>query len=352
MRAVKYYGPGHMAHVTLEKPEPGPGQVLVQVVYCGICGTDIHAYKMPGIFDWELIPGHESVGIVAAVGEGVTEFKAGDRVAVGPPGDCGQCYSCNTGHPNRCANAFPNTLGIGPGTQGAYAEYVLSHYPKNELFRIPDNVTMEQAVLFDVLGVGLHGVRCSQLRVGDHAVVAGCGSIGLSVIQFAKMAGAGKLIAFDPKPDRRALALQAGADLALDPDSPEDIQKAKEIFNHAGGAQVAFEAAGHPSSVALCVELTMAGGQIMLIGSDGRPYELVTAALGPKEYDLKFSFTYTKEEIHTLFELIDEGKLATDIYSLEKAPLSEAIDKIEALARGEISAARVLLMPGEETPQV
>ncbi|MCD8149371.1 MAG: alcohol dehydrogenase catalytic domain-containing protein [Clostridiales bacterium] len=345
MKAVKYHAPGQLEHVEIEKPSAAPGQVLVKVKYCGICGTDIHAYKLPGVFDWELIPGHESVGIVEEVGEGVTCVKVGDRVAVGPPGDCGNCYSCNTGHPNTCANAFPNTLGIGPGTQGAYAEYVLSHYPQNELFLIPDGVKLEQAVLFDVIGVGFHAVRRSELRVGDNVIVTGCGSVGLSVIQAAKMAGARNLIAFDPLPTRRMSALKAGADYAFDSNSEDDLRVAKDILSYESGAQIAFEAAGHPSSVSLCVDLTMANGQVILIGSDGRPYEMVTAALGPMEYDFKFSFTYTKEEIRMLFDLIRMGKWKTDIYSTQIIHLSQTVDVMEKLASGRLDVARVLLTP-------
>ncbi|MCI6537011.1 alcohol dehydrogenase catalytic domain-containing protein [uncultured Eubacterium sp.] len=122
MLAVKYHGPKNLEYVDIPKPEVLPGTALVKIKYCGICGTDVHAYSIPGIFDWELVLGHESVGIVEAVGAGVDNVKVGDRVAVGPPGDCGKCYACNTGHPNVCANAFPETLGIGPNTQGAYAE--------------------------------------------------------------------------------------------------------------------------------------------------------------------------------------------------------------------------------------
>ena len=345
MRAIKYLGVHKLELVDIEKPKAGPGEVLVKVIYCGICGTDVHAYNMPGIFDWELVLGHESVGIVEEVGEGVTCVAAGDRVAVGPPGDCGSCYSCNTGHPNTCCNAFPNTLGIGPNTQGAYAEYVLSRFPQNELFKIPEGMALEQAVLFDVLGVGFHAVRRSEMKVGDDVVVTGCGSIGLSVIQTARLAGAKTLIAFDLLENKRRLALQAGADYALDPTNPADVKKAKQLLAHTGGAQVTFEAAGHPDSVRTCVYLTMAGGQVMLVGSDGRPYELVTAALGPMEYDLKFSFTYTKEEIHMLFELITLGKFETKLYTIQKVALEEAEKKIIQLSRGELDVARVLLMP-------
>lgn len=345
MKAVKYCGVGHLEHVDIEKPQAAAGQVLVKIVYCGICGTDVHAYRTPGIFDWELVLGHEAVGIVEEVGDGVTNVKVGDRVAIGPPGDCGDCYSCNTGHPNTCAHAFPETLGIGPGTQGAYAEYVLSKHPQNELFAIPESMTMEQAVLFDVIGVGFHAVRRSDMKVGDDVVVSGCGSIGLSVIQAAKLAGAKHLIAFDVSEARRKSALAAGADYAFDPKRSSDMEQAKRLLAHADGAQVSFEAAGNPDSVAQCVELTMSNGQVMIVGSDGRAYGLVSAALGPRELDLKFSFTYTKEEIRTLFELIAMGRWSTDVYTIEKAPLSEAVAAVERLAAGELDVARVLLMP-------
>ena len=247
MKAIKYHGVRNLELVDIKKPKAGPGQVLVKVVYCGMCGTDIHAYTTPGIFDWELILGHESVGIVEEVGEGVTYVKAGDRVAVGPPGDCGHCYACNTGHPNICANAFPNTLGIGPGTQGAYAEYVLSHYPENELFPIPEQMSWEQAVLFDVIGVGFHSVRRSELKIGDDVVVTGCGSIGLAAIQSAKLAGAKQVIAFDIVESRRKMAVQAGADVALDPRKDDDMALAHQLLAHTGGAAVSFEAAGNAS---------------------------------------------------------------------------------------------------------
>lgn len=345
MKAVKYYDVQNMELVNIEKPKAGPGQVLVKVVYCGICGTDIHAYQTKGIFQGELIPGHESVGIVEEVGEGVSCVKAGDRVAVGPPGDCGNCYSCNTGHPNTCVHAFPDTLGIGPGTQGAYAEYVLSRYPQNELFLIPEGMPMEQAVLFDLIGVGFHAVRRSELRLGDIAVVFGCGSVGLSVIQSAKLSGARRVIAFDMKAACLKRALAAGADAAYEP-TEENIHMVKDTYlSHQAGAHVCFEAAGNVNALYGCIELCMPNGQIMSIGSDSNPAQIRTAALGPMEYDLKFSFTYTKEEIHQLFEMICSGKFSTEVYTTYKAPLEKAEQMIIDQIQGKIDVARVLLAP-------
>ena len=347
MKAIKYHGVHDLELIEIEKPTAGPGQVLVKVLYCGICGTDMHAYNHPGIFNWELVLGHESVGIVQEVGEGVGCVSVGDRVAVGPPGDCGHCYSCNTGHPNTCANAFPNTLGIGPGTQGAYAEYVLSKFPQNELFVIPEGMELEQAVLFDLIGVGFHAVRRSELKLGDNAVVFGCGSIGLSVIQSAKLAGARNIIAFDPKPTSRERAKASGADYVFDA-TEENFAAAKEILSHEGGAHVCFEAAGNVNALYGSISLCMPNGQIMVVGSDGNPAQITTAALGPMEYDIKFSFTYTKEEIYQMFEMIRTGKFKTDMFTIMKAPLVEAEQMIIDQTQGKIDVARVLLMPNGE----
>ena len=348
MKAMVYRGPGDIVLTDIPKPKAGPGQVVVGIQYCGICGTDVHAYEMSGIYDWELVPGHEAVGVVAEIGEGVTGFSVGDRVAVGPPGDCGDCYACNTGNPNTCPHAFPNTLGIGPGTQGAFAEFILSRAPQNELFKIPDGVSFEQAVLFDVLGVGLHAVRRSELKVGDDTVVSGCGSIGLSVIQAAKLAGACRVIAFDPAAERRDLARQAGADYVFDPNDASAIAEVKQLLSHTGGAHVCFEAAGVPSSTAVCTELCMANGQVIIIGSDNRAFPLVSAAFGPRQLDFKLSFTYTKEEILTLFRLVCAGRLDTSIYTLKTAPLMDVKAQLEGLAAGEIQVARVLLIPNQK----
>lgn len=345
MKAVKYYGTKNVKLIDIPKPQITDNEVLVKVVYCGICGTDIHAYKNGGIFNWELVLGHESVGSVEKVGKNVNCVKEGDRVAVGPPGDCGNCYSCNTGNPNTCINAFPNTLGIGPGTQGAYAEYVVSKFPENELFVIPEAVKMEQAVLFDLVGVGFHAVRLSELKLGDCAVVSGCGSIGLSVVQSAKLAGASKVIAFDPAPSRREMAVKSGADYVFDPNDPTSLDKAKALLTQANGAQVCFEAAGNTYSIDTCIELCMPSGQIILIGNDGNPYQLVTAALGPHQYDLKFSFTYTKEEITMLFDMIQSEKFDLSVFTILKAPLTDAVMMLDKLAAGELDVARVLLMP-------
>ena len=137
MKAILYEGVRKVKIVDIPKPTAGAGQAVVKVSLCGICGTDVHAYKQEGILFPGTILGHETVGTIEETGPGVEGFIIGDRVAVGAPGTCPEgCYYCRIGRPTLCVNGFPRTLGIGPGTQGGYAEYVLVEYPNRMLMRL------------------------------------------------------------------------------------------------------------------------------------------------------------------------------------------------------------------------
>ncbi|MCF8095289.1 MAG: alcohol dehydrogenase catalytic domain-containing protein, partial [Desulfobacteraceae bacterium] len=183
MKAVVYKGKESISLEEKPKPEAGPGEAVVKVKYCGLCGTDLHSYLEGGIIDPGTVLGHEIVGTVDELGSGVQGWNLGDRVAVGPPGHCPEmCYQCRQGRPNICQHGFGRTAGISPNTDGGYAEYVKVSYPSHMLLKIPDNVSLEEAVLFDILGVPFHGIRRSNFRVGDKAVVLGAGAIGLSAV--------------------------------------------------------------------------------------------------------------------------------------------------------------------------
>lgn len=344
MKAAKYYGERNVKLISIPKPVITREQVLVKVVCCGICETDVLAYSKSDIFDWELILGHEVVGIVDQVGDGVNNISVGDRVIIGPPGGCGNCYACNTGHSNTCRNAFSNTIGLGPGTEGGYAEYVVSKYPQNEIIKIPDGVTFEQAVLFDVTGAGFHAVRKSALRLGDCVAVYGCNSMGLGVIQSAKLAGASKIVAFDGKSYLREQAKTAGADYVFDIDE-QSVEDAYELFEETEGAQVCFDAVGAGTSIEACVSLCMPNGQIMIVGSDISAYPMKSMNLVPHEYDIKFSFTYTKEEIKVILYMMETGKLRTEIFKVVHEPLERCVEILEKLSQREITASRVILIP-------
>ena len=175
----------------VDKPSISNGEVLVKVELCGICGSDLHAYQYPGICPVGTIFGHECAGVVAGVGSSVDHVKVGDRVAVHPAPGCGTCLNCLRGHDNAC-----DELNIGNSLErpGAFAEFVRIARPEHALYKIPDTMSFAEAALIEPLATAFHAVRESHIKSGDCAVVLGCGPIGLAVVQYLKLIGAGKII--------------------------------------------------------------------------------------------------------------------------------------------------------------
>jgi threonine dehydrogenase-like Zn-dependent dehydrogenase len=260
MRAVLYEGPGRMKLVDLPQPEAGAGDVVVKISLCGICGTDVHSYMHPGILFPGTVFGHEAVGRVAETGSGVKGFTIGDRVAIGASGSCPEgCAYCRAGRSTLCVNGFPRTQGIGPGTQGAYAEYVLAHYPNRMLVRIPDGVTDEDAVLFDIFSTALHGFRRSCFKAGMNVVVVGAGAIGLSMTQILKLSGAGHITVVNRALKKREMALGFGADLALSPNEERNLAARVKALYGGLGADIVYECAGSPATVGIAVSVARSG---------------------------------------------------------------------------------------------
>ncbi|HHV12019.1 MAG TPA: alcohol dehydrogenase catalytic domain-containing protein [Clostridiales bacterium] len=334
MKVAVYEGVRSIRFEDRPKPQAGAGEVVVQVKYCGICGTDIHAYMHEGILFPETVPGHETVGIIEEIGSGVEGFNIGDRVAVGAPGSCPeQCYYCRTGRPNLCVNGFGRTLGIGPGTQGAFAEYVLAKYPNRQLVRIPDNVRLEDAVLFDIFSTAYHGYRRSNFKAGNNVIVIGAGAIGLSVIQILKLSGAKNIVALDKSESKRRLAIEHGADLALDPGAePKLKDNIKKLFNGLG-ADIVYECAGNPATVGIAVDLCRAGGEVILIGTNPEPLATINEIqIGLFELDLKGSFAYDDNELGTVLDFMSKGFIKTDGMVNKMLKLEEVKTALEELS--------------------
>ena len=169
MKVAAYYGTGDVRVEERPVPVPGPNQMVVKISYVGICGTDVEFFHghCPPFVQLPMVLGHENSGVVAAVGEGVTDFKVGDKVLCGPPSHCPEdCPLCQHGQTNICINGFPRTAGIG-GPDGGYAEYYLVRdVAHTMIIKVPDNVDLKDAVLFDVICVSLHGIRMVAIAPG------------------------------------------------------------------------------------------------------------------------------------------------------------------------------------------
>jgi threonine dehydrogenase-like Zn-dependent dehydrogenase len=346
MKVAVYEGVRAVRLQERPKPKAAAGEVIVKIKYCGICGTDVHAYLHAGLLQPGLVLGHENVGTIAEIGEGVEGWKLGERVVAGPPGMCGECYYCKHGYPTLCETGFSRTNGLAPGHDGGMAEYMKVREPKTMLHRIPDEVSFEDAVLMDTIAVGLRGVLQSRFRFGDNVVVVGAGSIGLGTIQWLKLGGARHITVIQPSPQKRELALKFGADLALNPLKEGDALEGKIKALYGGiGADVVFECAGTPQAVATALSLVRGAGQVLLLGVSGEEAPLVEALLVQREIEIKATLAYGEDEIRLCLDFLARRRFKTegmvsDIISLDDI-VEEGFERI-ATTKGLV---KVLVAP-------
>lgn len=334
MKAAVYHGPMDMSIEDRPIPVPGPNQMVVKIDYCGICGTDIESYHHAGMIPPGMVFGHENVGTVSALGEGVTKFQVGDKILCGPPTHCPEnCTLCQNGQTNICLNGFGRTAGIRQ-FDGGYAEYMLIHdVDHTMLIQVEDGTDLKEAVLFDVVCVAFHAIRRSKFRPGDNVVVSGVGAIGLSAIRLLKASGANRIVALGTNSEKADLVRSFGADYFLNCTETPDLKGALlELFGQDVAADVAFECAGNPASLENCVYYcTKPGGQVMLVGTSAQPIGLAANRFVPREIELTPSFVYTEDEVRRYLQMLQSGKLyfgdlVTDIVSLDDC-VSRGLDR-------------------------
>lgn len=256
MKAALWYGREDVRVEEATEPKATEGTVKVKVKWCGICGSDLHEYLGGPIFipvdephplsknKAPIILGHEFSGEITEVGEGVTDFKIGDRVVVEPIVACGKCPACKEGKYNLCSSlGFHGLCGSG----GGFAEYTV--FPAEFVHKIPDNLSYEKAALIEPIAVALHSVRMTKFLTGQTALVLGAGPIGLATIEALKAAGAKSVIVLQRKSIRQEYAKRAGADVVLDPNEVNIPEEVKKLTDGVGvdasfettGAQIGFD---------------------------------------------------------------------------------------------------------------
>ncbi len=325
MKAALYSGVGKIEIVEKSMPKAGPGQAVVKIVLDGICGTDMELYYhgspvvKPGI-----VLGHENVGIVHELGQGVTGLKVGDRVVAGPPGPCGECYFCRHGHPNLCVKGFPMTNGL--GVDGGEAEYMLVRDPRNMLFRIPDNVPFEDAVLTDVLATAYRGIIVSRFQLGYNVVVSGAGPIGLAAVILLKMGGAAHITVLQKSKFRADLAKKLGADAVFNPDEPGLADNIKSLYGGIG-ADLTIEAAGNPKSFDTCLNLVRPLGQVLNLGTGNEPATINGGLMVLREVNLINSLAYGGDEVAKILHFLSSGKLNIKGLYSGSVPLQDIVEQ-------------------------
>jgi L-iditol 2-dehydrogenase len=305
-----------------ERPIPsvGPRDVLVRVQRVGVCGSDIHYYTHGRIGDFivdaPMVLGHESSGIVAAVGEGVTKVKPGDRVTMEPGYTCRRCHYCKTGRYNLCPDV---TFMATPPIDGAFCEYVA--WPDDFVFRVPDGISLEEAALMEPLSVGLWAVKRGEVQFGHTVALFGAGPIGCVTLQAAKVAGATTIIAVDVEPYRLEMARKLGATHTVNAKQTDAVATIREITSAItgfaparSGVDVAFETAGTTVTCRNALAATRPGGVAVLVGLPPEPMvELDIVSAASKEIDIRGQFRYANCYPPAI-ALVEQGRI--DLKSL------------------------------------
>lgn len=258
MKTAKIYGARDIRIEEAELPELKEGMVVVKVEFAGICGSDMHEF-IGGTYPIRTQPvfGHEFSGTVIKLGEGVTNAKVGDRVAVEPLIPCGTCVNCKKGFRNLCVNGG----GYGYTLSGGFAQYAV--VKQENIFHLPDQMSLELGALVEPTAVAVHAVRQSQLKLGDTAAIFGAGPIGLLLLQSVKAAGASQIFVVEVSEERRQKALELGATYAINPIDTDVTKYIKEITN--GGVNVAFDAAGVQATFTSGISVVQPGGEFKVV---------------------------------------------------------------------------------------
>jgi len=324
-------------------PDLQPDEVLVRVRACGICGSDVHG--MDGSSGRRIPPivmGHEAAGEITKIGGSVSKWAIGDRVTFDSTIYCGDCWYCRRGNVNLCENR--RVLGVSCAEyrrHGAFAEFVA--VPQRILYRLPDNLSFEQAAMVEAVSVAAHAVKRAPPAEDASTVVVGAGMIGLLVVQTLRIAGCKQIIAIDLDESRLALAAKFGATQTFkagNPDLPEKIR----ALTGGRGADAVFEVVGLPDTVKTAIDCVRKGGAVTLIGNLKPQVELPLQFVVTREISL-FGTCASAGEYPACLDLIARGQINVTEFISATAPLEDGPRWFERLYSGEKGLMKVLLKP-------
>ncbi len=308
-------------------PPPARGEVQVHIAKVGICGSDVHYFEHGRIGDFvvekPMILGHECSGVVAQVGEGVSHFKEGDRVAIEPGvprlSNFASNYYMKQGRYNLCPDIF---FFATPPDNGSFCSFV--NHNADFCFKLPDNVSLEEGAMIEPLSTGIYAARVAPVKMGDTVVITGAGPIGLMNLLACRAAGATNILISDLVESRLEVAQQIGATATIRGGADELKAAAHEVTNGLG-ADVSIECAGHPSALRAAIGACRAGGTVVLIGmppEDSAPINVNDLIV--REITLRPIFRYNNT-FPTGVELLSSGKvdvkpLISKRFSLAEVP--------------------------------
>jgi len=345
MQAVVFRGINDIRIEEVARPRPKAGEAVIRITATTICGTDVHIVKGEYPVRPGLILGHEPVGVLEELGDGLDgAYTPGQRVIAGAITPCGQCFYCLNGVHSQCRGAlggwrFGNTI------NGAWAEYLLVPDARANLAVVPDVLTDEEVLMLpDIASTGISGAESGNVRLGDSVAIFAQGPIGLCATLGARLRGAGLIIAVEPIAARREMARRFGAAITIDPNAEDAVETIKRLTD-GRGADVAIEALGRQQTFEAALRSVRPGGTMSSLGVySGKlvaPYDALHAGLG----DQRIVTTLCpggKERMRRLLAMVENGRvdltpLVTHHFSLEQLP--EAFDLFSRQADGVMKVA-------------
>jgi len=348
MNALVLHAVGDSRYEKIPKPSVAPGEVLVRVAFCGVCGSDIPRVFVKGTYHFPTVCGHEFAGTVEACGQEVDQYKPGDRVVVFPLLWCGRCASCELGNYVQCSDYDY----YGSRRDGAFAEYV--SVPPQNLVPVPEGVSMEAASMTEPAAVALHALkRAGGSFVGETVVIFGAGPIGLIAAQWAQMMGARQVVLFDLIPEKLEMAEQLGFDLAFDVRHGDPVEKVKELTG-GRGAEVCVEGAGVPVTLNQAIAAARVGGRVVIMGNPSADVTLPAALISQamrRELDIlgtwnsAFSAAGNNDDWRAVLTAAASGAIDLDSLVSHRVPLERANDALVMMRDQSEFFAKVLIQP-------
>ena len=308
MRAVSLVEVERLEVVDLPEPAPGPGEVLLRVSACGICGSDLTSYKR-GLFIG--VPGHEVAGVIEAVGGDVDGWRPGQPAVLQPGGGCEACDECRSGSYHRCIESL---TGSGSTRPGGYSELMAAR--AGRMRPLPDGLAPEVACLAEPLSVAIHGLRRVGFAAGEDAIVLGLGSIGLLATAALRWLGAGRVFGVDPVDVRRDLAAGLGADGVF--------AGARHVRAEVDGAPVVLECSGRPEAIQQAIDLASPGGRVGLLGIAVAEVTVIPVFWITREITVSGSINSRFEDFDEALRLLaarpEVGRIVTRRVALHEVP--------------------------------
>jgi len=344
MKAAVLTDRGKIEISDVETPEAGPGQVLVSPRFAGICGTDVHIYQgeFEGRVTYPTIMAHEFAGFVEEVGEGVEEFRPGDKVTVDPIIHCGRCAACREGNFSACGNL--KLLGV--DMDGGFAERVVS--PAENVFKLPERVSVRDGAAVELFSVATHAARRGRIDPADFVVVLGAGRLGLTVLSVLTATGAGTLVATDVLEYRLDIARKLGADYCINA-SKKDVVKEIESITGGRGADRVFECVGHfersasgLAPVGEAAAIVRPAGRVVVMGQGPSSSEVFWRPFVWKEATIVAS-RVSRGEFPRAISMLEAGRVDPSPLVTHEVPLDYVSDAFRMLVEGDEQAVKVLV---------